>query len=199
MKIHNIEQWTPEWFAVRQKKLTASKATAIGNAGTGLTSYVYEKLAEHYSSAEVEHTSTVHTDRGNELEPLAREMYQWETDNIVREVGFIEHNEYVWCSPDGLVGDDGGIEIKCPCDTVYFRLLHEQKIKSDYIRQVQMNLYITGRKWWDFVAYNPNFKKSLRIHKITPDPEAFAKLEKGIEKGTKLMQEIDKQYLSLLS
>jgi len=195
MKIHNIEQQSPEWFEIRKAKLSASHAQAIGTAGKGLETYVYKLMSEYFSSGEIEHYSNKHTERGNELEDQARCLYELKTCKKVEEVGFIELDEYVGCSPDGLIGEEGGIEIKCFDDTKHFRLVNgKDKVEKKHIWQIQMNLLITGRKWWSFVAYNPNFEKSLYIEKIEPDEEMQQKLKEGIEKGKKLIQEICKKY-----
>lgn len=185
MKIHNFEQGTPEWFKVRELKLTASHATAIANCGKGLDTYVVKLISEYYSSAEKTNIETKDTERGNEYEPVARSVYEFENNVTVEQVGFIEHNEFVGCSPDGLVGEDGGLEIKCVNDEnyVYYLLDGEKEIKSDYIWQIQMNLLITGRKWWDLVIYNPNFKNSMLTFRIFPVEEKFEKLREGFKLG----------------
>lgn len=192
MKIHNFEQGTPEWFAIRKGKMTASEATAIGNCGKGLETYIVKMMAEFYSSGEKEHFSNKHTDRGNELEPVARGIYEFENNVEVKTVGFMELNEFVGASPDGLVGDDGGIEIKSIDDVSYFRHLinGEKEMDSSYVWQVQMNLLISGRKWWDLCYYNPNYTKSMCIYRIYPDLEKFAKLEKGFEMGIAMIKNI---------
>jgi len=189
---HNIEQGSPEWFEIRKGKLTASHAQAIGNCGKGLDTYIVEMMAEFYSSGEKEQFSNKHTERGEELEPIARDIYQLETGNDVVEVGFVEYNEFVGCSPDGLIGEDGGIEIKAIDDVGYFKYLlnGESEIDTKYLWQVQMNLLITGRKWWDFVAYNPNYKKTMCIFRITPDKEKFEALKKGFKIGEAKILEI---------
>jgi len=178
MKIHNIDQWTPERFAVRQLKMTASHAQAIGSNGKWLETYIKEMMSEHYSSAEKEHHSNAHTDRWHELEPLARWMYELETGNQVTEVWFIEYDEHVWCSPDGLVNNEWLLEIKCQSDKVHFELILNGKIDTGYVRQMQMQMYVSGRQWCDFVAYNPNYKQSLRIKRVHIDPDAQDKLAK---------------------
>ncbi len=196
MKIHEIEQQSPEWFNVRKLKATASHATAIGNCGKGLDTYVLEIVAEYLSSADKEQFSNKHTDRGNELEPQARTIYELTTGKDVKQVGFIEYNDYVGCSPDGLVEDDGGIEIKCPDDKEYFKILLEKEnaISSDYIWQVQMNLLITNRKWWDLIFYNPNYKQTIIVFRIYPDEEAQKKLKQGFIIAEKKIKNIIKQF-----
>lgn len=184
MKIHkNIEQWTQERFDIRKLKMTASHAAAIGNCWKWLDTYILELITEYVSTWEKKHFSNEHTDRWNELEPIARNLYEMTTWNIVDEVWFIEYEENIWCSPDGLVWDDGWIEIKCLDDKKHFEMIleWEKVIESWYIWQIQMNLLITWRKWRDYIWYNPNFKDSLLIYRIYPDETKFEKLKMWFE------------------
>lgn len=191
MQIHNLEQGTPEWFAVRKGKMTASHAQAIGNCGKGLDTYIVDLMSEFYSSGEKEHFSNKHTERGNEQEPVARAVYELETGEDVQEVGFIEQDEFVGVSPDGLVKEDGGLEIKSIQDKDYFRILiGEDGPDTKHVWQVQMNLMVTGRKWWDLMYYNPNYQKSNVIFRIYPDEEKFAELRRGIEIGKGMINNI---------
>lgn len=193
MKIHDVQQGSPEWFELRRGRMTASNAQAIGNCGKGLETYIMKMMAETYSSAEPERFSNQHTDRGNELEPLARTVYEMESGIVVQEVGFIEGDEFTGCSPDGIMlAEKGGVEIKCESDDKFFKQLYfgEKEIDSAYIWQCQMNLLITGFEWWDHVAYNPNFKKSLIITRIYPDQVKFAALQKGFSAGSSLIKAI---------
>lgn len=186
MKIYkDINQGSPEWFEIRVGKVTASHAQAIGNNGKGLENYILEVVAEMFSSSEKEHYSNEHTERGNELEPIARSMYELQNDVEVEEIGFAEYNDFVGCSPDGLVGKDGMIEIKCPDDKTYFNLLMNEKIDNAYIWQCQMNMLILERKWCDLIFYNPNFEKSMKIFRLRPDKEMFSKLKEGFAKAEK--------------
>lgn len=187
--IVDCEQQSPEWFEARKGVMSASHATAIGNAGKGLETYINEMMSEFYSSKDKEQFSSKDTERGNELEPIARQVYEFENDVEVQTVGFIKRDEFVGCSPDGLVGEEGGTEIKCLDDKNYFRYLRfgADEISSDYIWQIQMNLLITGRKWWDLIIYNPNFKKSMLVYRILPDLDKFEKLEKGFVVGREMI------------
>ncbi len=196
MIIHNIEQQSDAWFAIRKGKMTASHADAIANARTGLNTYIYKILAEQYSSGEVDFYSNKHIERGNDLESIARAMYELENNVVVNQVGFIEHNEYVGCSPDGLVGEDGGIEIKCHDDIAHFRMLVDGELDSKYIWQIQMNLLITDRKWFDYVAFNPNYKQSLIIIRVFPNEAKHQKLLKGFEIGENLIKFIKEKISS---
>jgi putative phage-type endonuclease len=190
-----IQQCSPEWFELRKGKMTASNAQAISANGKGLETYIYKLLTEKYSQ-NTEHYTNADIERGVELEPIARDTYTIETGNEVEEVGFIEIDEFVGCSPDGLVGKDGGIEIKCVNDVNFFKLLvdGEKAIESKYLWQCQMFLFVTGRKWIDLVFYNPNFDKNLLIFRVEPEVAKQEKLTVGIEKGKKLIQEISKKY-----
>lgn len=194
MKIHQMEQGSDEWFDIRKLKMTASNAQAIATAGVGLETYITNLVSEYLSSAEKEKFSNEHTERGNELEETARALYELEKGEKVEEVGFVELDEYIGCSPDGLIGEYGGLEIKCPSDSVYFKQIISDSIPMNYVWQVEMNLFVTGRKWWDLMFYNPNFERNMIIYRILPSEESFEKLKKGFEKGKKLIKEYLKKY-----
>ena len=123
----------------------------------------------------------------------------------IDQVGFIEHDEYAGCSPDGLINEDGGWETKAHDDVKHFKLIvnGEKEIESKYLWQIQMTLMITKRDYWIYTAYNPNFSKSLLSFKILPDEEKFEKLEEGLKLGKKkilaiMETEIEEQYNQLL-
>lgn len=194
---YDIEQRTDEWYAIRKGKLSASNAGIIATNGKGLETYIYSLMAEFYSNGEKIHYTNADMERGILLEPEARIEFQFYTGLTVKEVGFVELNEYIGVSPDGLIGDDGLIEIKCPNDEIYFRLLLNDNIKSDYLWQMQMQMLITNRKFCYFVSYNPNFEQTLYIKKIDRDEGMIAKLQKGLDDGTKLIKEIKSKYKKL--
>ena len=194
MKIHNFEQRTDEWYAIRKGKMTASNAETIIANGKGLETYIYNLMAEYYSSAEKENYINADMQRGIDLEPEAKIEFQFYTGLDIKEVGCVELNDYILASPDGLIGDDGLIEIKCPNDSIYFKLLLSNNIKPEYIAQMQMQMYVTERQYCYFVSYNPNFEKSLYIKKITRDEEMIDKLKKGLERGTQLIKEIKENF-----
>ena len=194
MKIHNFEQRTDEWYAIRKGKMTASNAETIIANGKGLETYIYNLMEEYYSSAEKENYINADMQRGIDLEPEAKIEFQFYTGLDIKEVGCVELNEYILASPDGLIGDDGLIEIKCPNDSIYFKLLLNNNIKPEYIAQMQMQMYVTDRQYCYFVSYNPNFEKSLYIKKINRDEEMIEKLKKGLERGTELIKEIKENF-----
>lgn len=200
-KIHNVEQGSPEWFDLRKEyPLTASNAQAIGNNGKGLESLCWEKLSEKYSSGTKDSFSTKDTERGTELEPQARELYQLETGNEVQIVGFVTDDKISkigGASPDSLVNKDGLLEIKCFADCKHFKAIVEQKktgkfdIESQYVWQMQMQMMFMGRKWVDFLAYNPNYPQSLLIQRVLPDKEMQAKIKEGLKKGEQIISDIE--------
>jgi len=190
MKTYNIEQGTQEWLDLRKGKMTASHAQAISANGKGLGTYILELMAEYYSIAEKEHYTNEHIERGNELEGCARGIYELEYDIEVQEVGFVELDQYVGCSPDGLVGEDGLIEIKCPSDKKHFNFILNDKIDSAYVWQMQMQMLVTGRQWCDFVSFNPNYKDSIVTQRVERDEPALEKLKLGLETGKEKIENI---------
>lgn len=202
MQIHNVEQGSPEWLKLRiEHPFTSSVATAIGNAGKGLETLVLEKLGEKYSSANKDQLKTAHIDRGNELEPQARAIYELETGKNVEQVGFITNSKISplgGVSPDGLVGNDGLVEIKSPSDKVYIEYLLSGKIDTGYMWQMQMQMLFSERKWCDYVVFNPNFEKPIIIVRVNEDLEMQEKLKTGLKLGEDMYKLKDKELLELL-
>lgn len=191
MKIFYFEQYSDEWWAIRDEKMTGSHAQAIGANGAGLKTYIRDDVMLYtYSKAEkVQYNNDV-MERGLLLEPQAAMAYEFRTNITTKTVGFIVHNDYVGVSPDRFAGDDGLIEIKCPIDKTYFKLLLDGKIDSKYMWQMQMQMLVCDKKWCDYVVYNPNFKNDLFIKRVFPDEEKFKALERGFESGIKMINEI---------
>jgi len=194
VRYHNIEQGTPEWFELRKGKLTASNATAIGANGAGLITYCKEIVLE-LIGVEKEHYTNSDIERGNELESIARSSYEFQTGYEVEQVGFITNDLYknAGMSPDGLIGLDGGCEIKARNDIKHFSLILGET-KEIPVNQIQMSLLISERKWWDFISFNPNFRNPLFIKRIYPDLKYFEKLKSGIIKGNELIEQMLNTY-----
>ena len=184
----DIVQQSPEWFELKKCKMSASHATAIGNCGKGLETYVRSLVKELI----VERQSYTNKDieRGNELEPIARMTYEFEFNCNVKQVGFISYSDFVGCSPDGLIEGDGGLELKARNDDIHFGLLLGDSVDSSTVWQMNMCMLITGRKWWDFGSYNPNFKQSLFVKRFYPDQAKFSALLKGFVIGEKIIKEL---------
>lgn len=192
MKIYtNLEQKSDEWLRIRSGKLTASKAQAIATGGKGLQTLCLETVAEYYSSAVKEQIENEHIQRGNELEAEARTVYEMETGNRVIEIGFVELNEYVGCSPDGIInGQKVGVEIKCPSDRVYLDVLLNKTIDPKYFAQMQMQMLVCEWEACDYTVYNPNFEICICIQRVYPDEDYRKKLTAGIEKGTEIIKDL---------
>lgn len=180
----------PAWLALRAGKFTGSDfIVMLGNSETK-RKMILEKATEHILGKPCNKDKFLSADmiRGIELEDEARELYIIETFNEVEQVGFIQRDEYSGCSPDGLVEEDGLIEIKCPKDTVFVEQSISGKIKLDYYAQMQYNMFITGRKWCDYVAYNENFP--LLIRRYERDEEYIKKIEVALEDGIQQVKNI---------
>jgi len=189
MMIHeNIRQGTDDWKALRAGRVGGTSCAALltngrsdNGLGAGARSLIYRKAAEYITGpVEDEYVSAAML-RGTQLEPIARRRYEQETFQTVQEVGYISEGEYLGVSPDGLIGDDGGLEIKCPSAEEYIRYFDTREIDNKYYIQVQWNLYISGRDWWDFVYYHPEFAPmDLIVESIKPDKKVFATWDKKV-------------------
>lgn len=193
MKIYNFPQYSDEWWKIREKKLTASKAQAIGNCGAGLKTYVTEIMQELYSKAPRDRYSNKHTRRGIELEDSAGFVYSIEKKVSVKKVGFVVYNDYSGCSPDLFADKDGLAEIKCPDDKEHFSLIAGGVFKSEYIWQCQCQMLMCGKKWCDLLSYNPNYEQYLIVKRLYPDNEKIDGLLKGLELGEKMIKEIEQK------
>jgi len=191
MKMHSCQQGSEDWFKLRAGKLTASNAQAIATAGKGLETLCYKTLADKYATTLEEGYTNSNMERGTELESQARSIYELETGVVVDQVGFIEYSDYVGGSPDGLIGTDGVVEIKCHDNTNHFRLLTGQDTDPKYVWQMQMLLLITGREYADMLAYCPNFSKSLIVRRFEKDADMHKKLLAGFVEGERLIKEIE--------
>jgi putative phage-type endonuclease len=192
MIILNDEQGSPEWLASRLGRPSASNfgrlVTGSGKPSSSAESYINEMIAERLTGRSKPFYTNEHMERGNALEPEAREAYEFITDFDVVETGFILHDsEEFGCSPDGLVAEQGGLEIKCPSDSVHVSYLRAGKVPSKYYQQVQGCLWITGREWWDFMSYHPEMPHLLvRAHRNEKYIEAMAE---QVEKAVKTIVE----------
>lgn len=198
MKIHNLEQGTNEWFDCRKGKMTASNANTIAVAAKGLDTYIETIVADIFASQKESSYKSKAMERGNELEDVAKSIYELNNNVVIENVGFIEYSDYIGCSPDGLIGEDGGIEIKCINNKDYFKLLiGEEKPDISYIMQCQMCLMITERKWWDLVYYNPNFEQSTIVFRLQPDLEKINKLKIGLSIGEEKIKRLVKIFYNI--
>jgi putative phage-type endonuclease len=197
-----MEQRSKEWFDMRKLKFTASDASTILAMGKGVETLVGEKLAEYYSSGNYDeysdNFSNKHIERGVKFENKARSIYQFETGSTVSEVGLVVLNDYVACSPDGLVDSNGLIEIKNHSDKVFLKLLEDKKIDKKYYDQIQMQLYVTGRDWCDYFGFNPNFQPCYYKIRIFPDIEVFEKFDIALPHAINVLKKRKEQLDKLI-
>lgn len=182
MRVIQCEQRSPEWFAARTGVCTASRfKDARDTLKTGKPSqrrldYMAELALERVTGILTDTYVTPAMQRGSDLEGAARELYCAETGEIVQEMGFALHDLLdIGYSPDGLVGSDGLIEIKCPANA--YRLVSQliNGDATDYMDQIQGGMWITGRQWCDLVVYHPSLP--LRPIRIERDEKYIEKLE----------------------
>ena len=157
--IKDIEQGSDEWLALRYGWTTASRFKDVMAKGQGKTrkSYMYQLSAEAISDMRQESFTNEYMEWGTETEPQARDTYEFVSGNTVEQVTFIRlgGNMKIGCSPDGLVGDDGMVEFKCPKTTTQIETYLSGKMPSGHKAQVQGQLWISGRQWTDFISFDP--------------------------------------------
>lgn len=164
--LNDIEQGTPEWIDTRLGRLTGTDAHLLCVAGkkdpdglgAGLVSLLTEKAADYIVGQEGPDLGGFWINRGTELEPEARANYIEETFNSVQECGFIAFGQHGGHSPDGLIGDEGMIEIKCPAGKKVIALHEGEKIDTRHYAQMQWGLAITGRRFCVYRVYHPSLK-----------------------------------------
>lgn len=182
------EQHTEEWLLARVGKLTASRfADAVatvkgGGWGASRERYWGELVAERLTGMPYEQYRSAAMERGSMLEERARAAYAFRRDVDVVEVGFIPHPtiEMSGCSPDGLVGDDGLVEFKCPDTHVHLKWLRGRaKVPNEYALQMLWQLACTGRQWCDFVSFDDRLpaRAQLYIKRFHRDDALIAKME----------------------
>lgn len=164
-----MEQGTQEWLEARCGKVTASRfkdvmteprskaAKERGDLSQTAESYLYEVVGEQLSGKPENKPVTKAMQWGTDHEPIARELYSKRYGVHVDEVGFVqwEDNELIGGSPDGLIGSDGGIEIKCSYVREHIRTVVNGCVPNEYFYQVHGSMLVTGRAYWDFVSYSP--------------------------------------------
>lgn len=195
MIITSIIQGSPEWHAARCGVVTASNFKAVLTGGSGKTrrTYMYKLMGE-ITTGRVAPPSfeSQAMQRGNDLEPEARDSYQDHTGHTVQEVGiaYLDQHKRVAASPDGLIGDEGGLEIKCPLPHTHEKYLVDRRIPKIYMPQVQGNLWVTGRKWWDFLSFAPEFPEGrhIMLHRVHRDEAYIDRLSSEV---LRFVEELD--------
>lgn len=168
-----MEQRSPEWFAARCGKVTASRlydvmARTKSGYAASRQNYMAELICQRLTGKPEEGFTNAAMMRGTELEPVAREMYALnEFDAVISEVGLIDHPTITGfaASPDGIVNDDGLIEIKCPNTWTHLQTLKTGVPKYQYLLQMHAQMMCTGRKWCDFVSFDDRLPPELAYFK----------------------------------
>lgn len=199
-----FEQGTLEWFNERLGKVTASRvADVIAKTKTGWGSsranYAAQLVAERLTGKVTDSYRNAAMDWGIMTEPDARVAYEFLTDATVERVGFVPHPTIAMsgASPDGLIGNDGLVEIKCPNTATHIETLLGQSVPGKYNTQMQWQMACTGRKWCDFVSFDPRMPESMRlfVKRIERDTTAVRDLETSV---SEFLAEIDETVSRLL-
>ena len=194
MTYYNVEQNTDEWLNLRKGKFTASsfKDLFMEKTTQGYQNAIYKVAFERLTDESPESYTNEWMQRGTELEPEARTWYEFENNIVVNNGGFIEYNDWIGASPDGLIGEDGLLEIKCPKYTTMMNYLIDKKLPNMYYYQVHGQLLVSDRQWCDFICYHPKLPRFvLRIERDKEvDKEILDQLSKGIKKAESIINKL---------
>jgi putative phage-type endonuclease len=199
-----MEQRSPEWYAKRLGKVTASRTpdvmakTKAGQRSASWATYMGELIAETLTGVPTEKYTTAAMQRGVDVEAEGRAAYQFETATLVTEIGFVEHPTIAMAgaSPDGLIGTDGLLEIKCPNTATHIETLLGQSVPAKYQTQMQFQMACTGRAWVDFVSFDSRLPESMSlfIKRVPRDDKLIAEIEKQV---TEFLSELDDKIAQL--
>jgi putative phage-type endonuclease len=184
-----IIQGSDEWKALRLGKVTASRVADVvaktkSGYSAGRANYAAQLIAERLTGTVAESYTNAAMQHGTETEPEARAAYEFYQGVTVEEVAFVPHPkiDQAGCSPDGLVGGDGLVEIKCPNTATHLETLLGQAVPSKYDSQMQFQMACTGRSYCDFVSYDPRMPENMRlfIKRVPRDDTRIKELESEI-------------------
>lgn len=187
MIVVDVEQGSSEWFEARCGVVTASNFGRILARGGGRTrrSYLYQLAEEIRTGRRQDVYENQYMARGRKLEPRARQAYETATGVDVRQVGmvYLDARKRIAASPDGLIGENGGLEIKCPLPKNHLQYWQGGGAPAKYVPQIQGNLWVTGRAWWDFISYAPeeSGERKILIRRIGRDEAYIRALQTAVE------------------
>lgn len=191
-----MEQRTDDWFAARAGKATASSIYKVmvktkTGYGADRENYAAQLVAERLTGKPAESFSNAAMQWGVDMEASARDAYAASIGDNPVEVGFIDHPAIAWsgASPDGLVGFDGLVEIKCPNTATHIRTLNGAGIDKKYMLQMQWQMACTERDWCDFVSFDPRLPAEMQMHvrRVERDASLLAEIEAEV---TKFLDEV---------
>lgn len=203
MSLPAIEQGSEAWMACRRGKVTASRVADVikktkSGYSTSRKNYAAQLLCERLTGRTAESFTNAAMQWGVEKEPEARTAYEFMKDVTVKLVSFVDHPSIAMsgASPDGLVGEDGLAEFKCPNTATHLDVLMSGEIDPDYLTQIQWQLACTGRKWCDFVSFDPRLPPHLQlfIKRVDRDQRTIIELETEV---SSFLRELDAQIARL--
>lgn len=203
--VHGMKQGDDDWYQVRAGKLTASRASDAfaklksGGWGASRERYRADLLIERLTGEPIRGYVSAEMERGSELEQTARSVYEYLTDNEVMEVGFMEHDDIrnLGCSPDGLVGDDGLVEIKCPATHTHLKTIMTGHISSNYLTQMHVQMLVCDRQWCDFISYDDRLPPHLALWRCRVQRLDEKSMEKLEDDCRDFLREVDEWHQRL--
>ena len=198
-----MEQGTPEWLAIRCGKVTASRmadlmAKTKSGPSASRANYMAELIVERLTGKPADMYINAAMQWGTEQEPHARLAYEAKLGVLVNQVAFVPHPkiELSGCSPDGLIDDDGMVEIKCPNTSTHIETFITRTVPQKYQTQMQWQMACTGRKWVDFISYDPRLPDNIQlfIKRVERDDAAIANMEKEV---IDFLKELDAKIVDL--
>jgi putative phage-type endonuclease len=190
---NDLAQGTEEWFALRAGRITASEFSTLLAKGRGNApsktrqTYMYKMAGERITGEVQEYYTNAHMERGKAMEQEARLMYELATGLEVQPCGFVAYGSHLGYSPDGLVGEDGLVEIKTKLPHLQLELLLSGEVPNEHMAQLQGGMWVANRQWIDFVSYWP--KMPVFIKRVTRD-EPY--IENLAQEALKFLADLDK-------
>lgn len=184
-----MEQRSEEWFAARVGKVTASRVADLmaktkSGPSASRANYMAELICERLTGQRAECFTNAAMQWGTETEPQARAAYEFVTDNAVTEAGIVFHPSIAdfGASPDGLIGIDGLLEIKCPSSATHIETLLTEAIPAKYMTQMQAQMACTGRVWCDFASFDPRLPGDMQlwVRRVHRDDAFIAEMEREV-------------------
>jgi putative phage-type endonuclease len=203
MKVIDCEQSSAEWLAARCGSLGASSiADMVAKTRTGWGASRFNLAArivcERLTGTPQDSYTNAAMQWGHDTEPQARAMYEFMRDAAVQQVGLVLHPSInkSHASPDGLVGDDGLIEIKCPNTATHIETLLSEDVEGKYVKQMQWQMACCGRAWCDFVSFDPRLPAEMQmfVQRVARDDEFIAELER---EARAFLSEVEKTISTL--
>jgi len=182
---YDIEQNTPEWELIKLGKFSASTADKLlmNEKNKGYQDLIGQLVEERITGKPCEgrFTGNEFTERGHELEGEAVQDYELRHLTATRKVGVVEYDEWVLCSPDRLIGDDGLLQIKCPIFKTQKEYLRTKKVPGNYYKQMQFELFVSGRKYNVFYSYHPFLSPFEQV--IERDDQMINDIQEALKKA----------------